>query len=242
MSGKVRYDGMFFKLDDPDGNYFNIKHQDIDKEIFSGPSERYKKIKDLEYDELFLMVIQCQLFKKLCLLRIGHEVSSMRSMILNKSRFNSSILPFHQDVSNNWPMSGKPNFTIWLSLNGANKKNGCLKVIEGSHKFDIIGDGNNLLDQKLKDKYMKKENIKYLEINSGDVAIFSNYTLHGSDKNFTKQNRLAFTSCYMDASIYHLKTKKFYPKIFGKNALDQTFLRSLNYKIPEKVYFNKKGI
>ena len=62
----------------------------------------------------------------------------MRAMILNKSRFNSSILPFHQDVSENWSMTGKPNFTLWLSLNGASKENGCLKVVEGSHKLDVI--------------------------------------------------------------------------------------------------------
>ncbi len=53
----IKYKNMFFKLDDPDGNYFNIKHEDIKNEVFSGPSERYKKIKDLEYDPLFLKLI-----------------------------------------------------------------------------------------------------------------------------------------------------------------------------------------
>ena len=52
-------------------------------------------------------------------------------------------------------MTGKPKFTVWLSLNGSTK-NGCLKVVEGSHKFGIIGNGNNLLDKKLKLKYLKK--------------------------------------------------------------------------------------
>ena len=52
MMGNIRYKNIFFKLDDPDGNYFNIKHEDIKNELFSGPSERYKKIKDLEYDNL----------------------------------------------------------------------------------------------------------------------------------------------------------------------------------------------
>ena len=58
MMGKIRYKNMFFKLDDPQGNYFNIKHKDVKNELFSGPSNRYKKIKDLEYDPLFLKLIQ----------------------------------------------------------------------------------------------------------------------------------------------------------------------------------------
>ena len=59
-------------------------------------------------------------------------------------------------MSENWAMSGKPTFTLWLSLNGANKKNGCLKIVEGSHKFGVIGDGNNLFDSKLKKIFKKK--------------------------------------------------------------------------------------
>ena len=65
MMGRVRYKNMFFKLDDPTGNYFKIKHQDTKNEVFSGPSNRYKKIKDLEYDPLFLDLIKCNLFKSI---------------------------------------------------------------------------------------------------------------------------------------------------------------------------------
>ncbi len=235
MMGNVKYEGMFFKLDDPDGNYFNIKHQDVQNEVFQGPSERYKKIKDLEYDPFFLELAQCDIFKEICNERIGNNVSSMRAMILNKSRFNSSILPFHQDVSENWAMSDKPNFTVWVSLNGATKKNGCLKVIEGSHKHGVIGDGNNLLDKDLQNRHLDDSKIKYLELEKGEACIFTNYTLHGSDKNETNINRLGYTICFMDSSIYHKKTKKTYPVIFGDNALTQDYIKNLK-SIPKKVY------
>jgi len=217
MMGRITYKNMFFKLDDPSGDYFKIKHQDVKNEIFSGPSERYKKIKDLEYDPKFLKLIKSDVIKKIAKNLIGDEASSMRAMILNKSFINSSILPFHQDVSENWAMSGKPTFTLWLSLNGANKKNGCLKVVEGSHKYGVIGDGNNLFSANLKKKFLKKSKIKYLTCKPGEAFIFSNYTLHGSDKNMTKNNRIAFTLCLMDSKIRNLKTNKKYPKIFGKN-------------------------
>ena len=54
MKGKRTYPGMFFKLDDLGGNYYNIKHEDIENEKFTIPSDRYKKIKDLEYVLEFL--------------------------------------------------------------------------------------------------------------------------------------------------------------------------------------------
>tara|TARA_B100001057_G_scaffold491184_1_gene580912 strand:- start:1063 stop:1917 length:855 start_codon:yes stop_codon:yes gene_type:complete len=235
MMGKITYKNMFFKLDDPKGNYFKIKHEDVKNEIFSGPSERYKKIKDLEYDPKFLRLMQSKIIRKISKELIGKEASSMRAMILNKSYINSSILPFHQDVSENWAMSSKPTFTLWLSLNGANKKNGCLKVVEGSHRFGVIGNGNNLFDKKLKKRFLIKNKIKYLNCKPGEAFIFSNYTLHGSDKNLTKRNRVAFTLCLMDANITNLKTNKQYPKIFGKKSLTINYIKSLK-EIPKKVY------
>ena len=236
MMGKRTYPGMFFKLDDPKGNYYNIKHEDIHNEKFSGPSNRYKKIKDLEYVPEFLNCIKLKILKKFSEKYIGSQVSSMRSMILNKSHINSSILPFHQDVSNKWKMSKKPFFTLWMSLNGATKKNGCLKVIEGSHKYGILNYGNNL--SSLVEKKLKKNNkVVFLELRPGEAVLFSNYTVHGSNKNKTKKNRLGFTVCLLDAKTKNLKTNKSYPKVFGKNSLSLSKISKLK-KIPKKVYEN----
>ena len=99
----------------------------------------------------------------------------------------------------------------------------------------VIGDGNNLLDNKLKNKFFDENKIKNLELKKGEACIFSNYTLHGSDKNTTDKNRLGFTTCYMNAQIKNTKTNKNYPVIFGKNALTQDYVKSLK-KIPSKVY------
>ncbi len=236
MMGKRSYPGMFFKLDDPKGNYYNIKHEDIQNEKFSGPSSRYKKIKDLEYVPEFLNCIKLEILKKFSEKYIGSQVSSMRAMILNKSHKNSSILPFHQDVSNKWKMSQKPSFTLWMSLNGATKKNGCLKIIEGSHKYGILNYGNNLspsVERKLK----KRNKVVFMELKPGEAVLFSNYTVHGSNKNKTKKNRLGFTVCLMDAKIKNLKTNKNYPKVFGKNSLSLSKISKLK-KIPKKVYEN----
>ncbi len=236
MMGKRTYPGMFFKLDDPKGNYYNIKHEDIQNEIFSGPSNRYKKIKDLEYVPEFLNCIKLNILKKFSEKYIGSEVSSMRATILNKSYINSSILPFHQDVSNKWKMSKKPSFTLWMSLNGATKKNGCLKVIEGSHKYGILNYGNNL-SSSIEKKLLKKNKVVFIELQPGEAILFSNYTVHGSNKNKTKKNRLGFTVCLMDAKTKNLKTNKSYPKVFGKNSLSLSKISKLK-KIPKKVYEN----
>ena len=230
MSGKKKYEGMFFQLEGEKGQYKKI---DKKSEIFVGPSKRYRKIKDLEYDNLFFKVIKNKYLEFFSNNLIGKDASCMRAMILNKPAKHSSKLKFHQDVSDNWNMSGKPNFTFWMSLNGATKKKGCLKILEKSHLMGKIGDGHFISKSNL-DKF-KKLKVKYLELKSGEAIIFNNFLLHGSEHNKTTRMRLAFTVCLMDAKIKHKRFAKTYPKIFGKGCLKYNDIKNLT-KIPKKTY------
>lgn len=230
MTGKKRYKGMFFQLDGKGGSYKKINTK---SEKFVGPSLRYRKIKDLEYDDLFHKVIKNKYLRFFSKKLIGKNVSCMRAMVLNKLAKDSSSLKFHQDVSDNWNMTGKPTFTFWMSLNGATKKKGCLKIINGSHILEKIGKGHFVSNYNL--KKLKKNKIKYLELKPGEAIIFNNYLIHGSEKNKTSEMRLAFTVCLMDANIKHKKYSKKYPIIFGKNALKAYQIKNLN-QIPKKPY------
>jgi len=230
MMGKKKYKGMFFQLDGEKGKYEKIN---VKSEVFTGPSKRYRKIKDLEYDNLFFKIIKNKYLEYFSNNLIGKDVSCMRAMLLNKPAKHSSKLKFHQDVSDNWNMSGKPNFTFWMSLNGATKKKGCLKIIEGSHIFGKLGDGHFASKNIL--KKFKKSQIKYLELKPGEAIIFNNFLLHGSEQNKTLRMRLAFTVCLMDAKIKHNKYSKTYPKIFGKGSLKYNNIKNLS-KIPTKPY------
>jgi len=232
MSGKIKYKNMFFQLESNDGKYLSINKN---SETFKGPSVRYRKIKDLEYDNLFNKIFQKKIVKFFSEKLIGKNVSCMRAMIFNKTYKNSSILPFHQDVSNDWSMSIKPKFTIWVSLNGANKKNGCLRIIKDSHTLGIINNGHLIKKSQIE---LKGKPIEYIELKKGEAIIFDNHLVHGSDKNKTKKNRLAFTVCMLDSKSIHLKTKKKYSEIYGKGAIDKNLILKIQKtkEIPSKVY------
>ena len=68
----------------------------------------------------------------------------------------------------------------------SNKKNGCLNVIEGSHKYGILNFGNNF-STSMEKKLKKKPKVIFLELKPGEAVLFSNYTVHGSNKNKTKK-------------------------------------------------------
>jgi ectoine hydroxylase-related dioxygenase (phytanoyl-CoA dioxygenase family) len=223
MAGRIQYEGMFFQLE-----------SNRETTTFQGPSSDYRKIKDLEYDPLFLDFIQHRAFSQMAARYIGPEVSCMRAMVMNKPASSQSVVPWHQDISEDWAMSRPPAFTIWTALDPATVDNGCLRVVVGSHQKDKIGTGHNLSEVDL-ETFVEQGEVEYIELAPGESIIFHNALLHGSGPNATDRSRLAMTICLMDAATQHTRTGKHYPVVFGKHALTQVSIRNLN-AIPSHVY------
>jgi ectoine hydroxylase-related dioxygenase (phytanoyl-CoA dioxygenase family) len=230
MLGRIRYEGMFFQKDTSSGKY-----EDVDESsAYEGPSLNYRKIKDLEYDELFLAFIQNDAFHELAARYIGTHVACMRAMVMNKPARGGTILPYHQDVSAKWEMTIPPVFTIWTALDDATKANGCLEIVPHSHKHGKIGVGHMITAEE-EARYAPPGSSIFVELKAGESVVFHNATLHRSGVNTTDKPRRAFTVCLMDGATRHQKTGKAYPVVFGPGALTPHQIRGIT-RIPAHVY------
>lgn len=128
---------------------------------------------------------------------LGNNFYLYVNSFLYKPPGRSNEVPWHQDFLNKPSESEK--ILAWVALDDATITNGCLKVIPGSHK------------QGFKDWYTKKgathhdrlvegtfneEDKKYIEMSKGDVLLFSNYLIHGSDQNNSEFHRRAYRIVY----------------------------------------------
>lgn len=229
MMGKVRYEGMFFQQDAA-----MMGEQAQGDTSFAGPSRNYRKIKDLEYDDVYLAFIQNDTFRAFAEKYIGPNVASMRAMAMNKPAGTPTLLPYHQDISEKWEMTIPPVFTIWTALDKATVANGCLEIVPKSHLHGKIGTGHTITAEE-EAKYAPKGSSIFVELDPGESIIFHNAVLHRSGANLTKNPRRAFTLCLMDAAARHKKTGKPYPQIFGEGALTVEGVRGTK-KIPAHVY------
>ena len=206
MEGRVRYDGMFFQSE-----------SNRAVTTYSGPSDDYRKIKDLEYDPLFLEFMQNATFRQIAERYIGPNVSSMRAMVMNKPPLCPARVPFHQDISDAWQMSGPSVLTSWTALDEATIANGCLAVVPRSHRLGKVGQGHEVDDAAL-EAIVREAPLDYIELRPGQSVVFFNTLIHGSGPNTVPRSRIAFTLCLMDASVVHLKTGRPYPVMFGAEA------------------------
>jgi ectoine hydroxylase-related dioxygenase (phytanoyl-CoA dioxygenase family) len=227
MSGQRKLNGMFFQLDPNSESYADV---DFSITTFQGASLNYRKIKDLEYIPEFLEAIQVSDLRAIVNDIIGLNVSSMRYMIVNKPSKSKTPLPWHQDISAKWPMSGTPEMTIWIALDDVDESNGCVEWILGSHKLGEI-EGGHLTSEDAINSILSTHDIFYGVLKRGDAVVFNNGVIHRSKPNFSGKRRRGLTLCLMDSKIFNTDTKTFYPTIFGENELKPKDVASID-KIP----------
>ena len=99
----------------------------------------------------------------------------------NSSKKNYSFKDWHQEI---WSGASLSSVNIWTPIFQKNNKSGQMEFIENSHKWGHIPHAN-----RSPLELPKKYKIKKLNLDYGDVVIFSALLLHRSVK--TKHTRLA---------------------------------------------------
>ena len=90
--------------------------------------------------------------------------------------------------------------SVMVAITEANKANGCLQVIQGSHKMGRIEHGfageQVGASQHYVDLALKTMELVYVEINAGDALFFHSNLLHRSEANLSDKPRWSLISVY----------------------------------------------
>ncbi len=98
--------------------------------------------------------------------------------------------------------------TTGLAIDPASKKNGCLRVIPGSHKLGYLGlsdEGDALMkgltaERELEAAGLDPASIVDVELEPGDIVMWSLLTVHGSRPNTSDRDRAFALSSYTRAA------------------------------------------
>lgn len=94
--------------------------------------------------------------------------------------------------------------SVMIAITEANKQNGCLQVIKGSHKMGRVEHGfageQVGASQHYVDLALKTMELVYVEIMPGDALFFHSNLLHRSEANLSDAARWSLISCYNRSS------------------------------------------
>nr|XP_022300529.1 phytanoyl-CoA dioxygenase, peroxisomal-like [Crassostrea virginica] len=146
----------------------------------------------------------------------GKEVKAMHTMLINKPPDpgkKTSRHPLHQDL-HYFPFRPADRIVCsWTAMEKVNRENGCLVVLPGSHKGELLQHdypewegGVNKLYHGVRDFDPNAPRV-HLPMEMGDTVFFHPLLIHGSGMNKTKGFRKSISCHYAYADIDFIDVK-----------------------------------
>ncbi|HKU97233.1 MAG TPA: phytanoyl-CoA dioxygenase family protein [Vineibacter sp.] len=134
---------------------------------------------------------------------LGGSVYHYQSKLTAKEPAVGGAWEWHQDYGY-WYYNGclRPDMlSCMIALDRTTKENGCLQIVEGSHKLGRIDhtpltQGQNEVDPKRMTHILERHPIAYCELEAGDALIFHCNAIHRSDANRSDKRRWTLLICY----------------------------------------------
>jgi len=130
-------------------------------------------------------------------------VCHFHSKLMQKEPKVGGAWEWHQDYGywyKNQFMFPDELISVMVALTEANKQNGCLQVIKGSHKLGRVNHGfageQVGADMTMVNNALHTMELVYVELEPGDALIFHSNLLHRSEANLSDQPRWSIISCY----------------------------------------------
>ena len=109
---------------------------------------------------------------------------------------HGGVVAWHQDYSYWTRTSPMAHLTCWIGLDDADRDNGCLQYIPGSHKWDLLpitglAGGMDAIREVLSPEQVEQFQPVAVELKKGECAFHHPLMIHGSYENRTDRPRRA---------------------------------------------------
>jgi hypothetical protein len=153
-------------------------------------------------DTLYGMFARCESIVQSAEKLLGGEVYHYHSKMIMKDAKVGGAWAWHQDYG--YWYQNAVLFPLLCSasiaVDPATRENGCLQVIEGSHRLGriehVLTGDQARADQKRVEQILKRLPLVYVEMDPGDVLFFHCNLLHRSDQNRSEKPRWSMICCY----------------------------------------------
>ena len=153
-------------------------------------------------DDIYGAISRCERLVGASERILDDEVYHYHSKMILKEAREGGAWEWHQDYGY-WYQNGLlyPDLvSVSIAIDPATQQNGCLQLLRGSHQMGRIDHGkyDNRIsaDPDRTGEAVKRLELVYAEMSSGDALFFHANTLHRSDANTTDLPRLSLICCY----------------------------------------------
>ena len=171
------------------------------------------------------------IFNKVCLNKnildavesiIGKNILICGTTLFIKNPNEKGFVSFHQDAKyiglepHNW-------VTVWVAVTDTNEKNGCMRMLPGSHKEDLKTheqkfDENNLLTRGQTIANVQLDRTDPIILKAGQVSLHHPKIVHGSGLNQSNDRRIGFViQSYIGTNVNQVIGKMYVQRARGED-------------------------
>jgi len=153
---------------------------------------------------------------------IGKNILICGTTLFIKNANEKGFVSFHQDAKyiglkpHNW-------VTAWIAVTDANEKNGCMRMLPGSHKENLKKheqkfDENNLLTRGQTIENVPLEKTEFVVLKAGQMSLHHPTVVHGSGLNKSNDRRIGFVvQSYIGSNVDQVLGKIYVQKARGED-------------------------
>ncbi|CAH1398331.1 unnamed protein product [Nezara viridula] len=198
----------------PKGNITLMKDISLAKKGATG-QYLYNKAQDILYDEVFEKYLFHEKLLEIVECFTGPNIKAVNSMLINKPPDSGTLTsrhPLHQDL-HYFPFRPADRIVgAWTALEDVNIENGCLIVIPGSHKSQLLPHEYPKWEGGVNKAYHGIQDYNIDEVipiimKKGETIFFHPQLIHGSGPNTTKGFRKAISGHFAASECYYIDLK-----------------------------------
>jgi len=160
------------------------------------------KLWDFAGEDLYGMFSRCESIVSNVEKLLNSPVYTFHNKIIMKEPLVGGAWEWHQDYGYwyNDKVLSPDLVSVMVAIDRANKENGCLQVLKGSHRLGRVNHGTvgNQAGADLErvEGAKKRFDLVHVELEAGDACFFHSNTLHSSAANESPNPRWSMICCY----------------------------------------------
>ena len=133
---------------------------------------------------------------------IGPDILCWNSLFWVKEAESEAFVSWHQDLRY-WGLDTSDLITVWLALSPATLESGCMHVLPGSHKGDLLSHKDEFRDDNMLTRGQEisvevdESQTVAMPLETGQVSLHNGRLAHASSPNRSNDRRIGLSLHYM---------------------------------------------
>ena len=156
---------------------------------------------------------------------LGANILCWADSVFPKQAHDPGFVTFHQDGTY-WGLSSTQVTTAWIALTESTTENGCMRVVPGTHTWNIQPHKETWADDNLLSRGQEiqvdvdEKDVVDIVLQPGEMSLHHVQIIHGSNANLSDRKRIGYAPRYVTPRVRQVQIERRQPAVLARGRDD----------------------